>query len=77
MNKYEPGIPALSPAKAKPINERSAMMSTPKCDKCGGRTYLSRREPHPQLGQLHELHTYRCASCEHCQERDADLRAGQ
>ena len=60
-------------AKAKPTKE-GFTMTTPKCDRCGGRTYLSRREPHPKLGELHELHTYRCASCEHCQERDADLR---
>ena len=76
MNKHTPPPPAFSP-KTKSINEKSAAMSTPKCDKCGGRTYLSRREPHPKLGQLHELHTYRCASCEHCQEQDSDLRAVQ
>jgi len=48
-------------------------MSPPQCEKCGGRTYLSRREPHPTLGPDHQLQTFRCASCEHCQARDADL----
>ena len=52
-------------------------MTTPKCEKCDGRTYLSRREPHPTLGPKHELQTFRCAICEHCQMRDADLSAAQ
>jgi hypothetical protein len=50
-------------------------MTPPKCEKCGGRTYLSRHEAHPTLGPSHELHTYRCASCEHCQQRDEKLNA--
>jgi hypothetical protein len=53
----------------------AVIMSPPQCEKCGGRTYLSRREPHPTLGPDHQLQTFRCASCEHCQERDADLSA--
>jgi hypothetical protein len=50
-------------------------MDKDRCEKCGGRTYLSRREPHPTLGPTHELQTFRCASCEHQQERDADVNA--
>jgi uncharacterized protein with PIN domain len=45
------------------------------CEKCGGRMYLSRREPHPERGPKHELQTFRCASCEHCQKREAELNA--
>jgi hypothetical protein len=47
-------------------------MNTPKCEKCDGRTYLSRREPHPTASH-HELHTFRCASCEHAQVCEVDL----
>jgi len=43
------------------------------CEKCGGRMYLSRREPHPEGGTKHELQTFRCASCEHCQKREVEL----
>jgi hypothetical protein len=49
------------------------IMNLPICEKCGGRTYVSRREPHPTLGALHELQTLRCASCEHQQARDQDV----
>jgi hypothetical protein len=51
------------------------IMTTPKCEKCEGRTYLSRREPSPELGPKHELHTFRCAACEHCQSREVELGA--
>ena len=78
MNKFEPTNASSSTVtKQKSANERSPIMSTPKCEKCSGRTYLSRREPHPKLGLMYELQTYRCASCEHCQEQDADLRITQ
>jgi hypothetical protein len=43
------------------------------CEKCGGRTYLSRRELHPTRGAPYELQTFRCASCEHLQARDTDI----
>ena len=52
-------------------------MNPPNCEKCGGRTYLSRREPLPARGPLHELQTFRCASCEHCQEREVSLNAAE
>jgi hypothetical protein len=54
-------------------HERQTIMDRNRCEKCGGRTYLSRREPHPTRGPKHELQTFRCASCEHQQERDADV----
>jgi hypothetical protein len=47
------------------------------CKKCGGRTYLSRREPHPTLGAQHMLETFRCAQCEHLQARNDDTTAAQ
>jgi hypothetical protein len=79
MKHYEPNPSERQSqaAKARQVqlesSERRAIMATPKCEKCGGRTYLSRREPHPVRGPEHELHTFRCASCEHCQPRDADM----
>jgi hypothetical protein len=51
------------------------MKNTPLCEKCGGRTYLSRREPSPGQGARHEIQTFRCASCENLQVRDVDLSA--
>jgi len=76
MNKHAMKTPLVSMSpKAKSVSEKSAAANTPKCEKCGGRTYLSRREPHPTLGLMYELHTFRCASCENLQECDADLRA--
>jgi len=51
------------------------MKNTPQCEKCGGRTYLSRREPSPAQGPRHEVQTFRCASCENLQVLDVDLNA--
>ena len=51
------------------------MKNTPQCEKCGGRTYLSRREPSPAEGPSHEVQTFRCASCEHLQARDVNMGA--
>lgn len=48
-------------------------MSAPQCEKCGGRTYLTRREPHQTMEQHREIQTFRCASCEHQQVKDVDL----
>jgi hypothetical protein len=88
MNKYESNLSERQSQAAKArqgqldtrrtgsaSSERRPIMATPKCEKCGGRTYLSRREPDPVRGPEHELHTFRCASCEHCQPGDADMSA--
>ena len=48
-------------------------MNPPQCEKCGGRTYLSRREPHQTMEPHHEIQTFRCASCEHQQVQEVDL----
>jgi len=45
-------------------------MTTPQGEKCNGRMYLSRREPHPTMGPDREVHTFRCASCEHQQSQE-------
>jgi len=51
------------------------MIKTPQCEKCDGRTYLSRREPSPAHRPGHEVQTFRCASCENLQAREVDLDA--
>ena len=36
----------------------------PQCRSCGTSMLLIRREPHPTLGEVFELRTFRCPACE-------------
>lgn len=42
-------------------------LQRPACDKCGAKTRLARREPHPRLGPDFELVSFECSACGHIQ----------
>ena len=44
----------------------------PPCRRCGSKTEIVHRRPHPTLGPQYELQTFACSNCGITQERDAD-----
>jgi hypothetical protein len=48
----------------------------PECPKCRNHMRLTRRVPHPAYGVEFERQTFKCRSCSHEMERNAD-RAGE
>jgi hypothetical protein len=48
----------------------------PECPKFRNRMFVTRRVPHPSYGVEFEQQTFKCRSCSHEMERDAD-RAGE
>jgi uncharacterized protein YlaI len=42
------------------------------CPECKNRMHLTRRKPHPMLGNAFELQTFTCSTCEHEIERGVD-----
>ena len=48
----------------------------PECPKCRNHMLLTRRVPHPTCGMEFERQTFKCRSCSHEMERNAD-RVGE
>jgi hypothetical protein len=52
-----------------PNTARFDYLEAPACERCGARTRLSRRQPHPSFGPQFELVTYECGQCGNAQMR--------
>jgi hypothetical protein len=50
---------------------RFEVRKKPRCEKCGGTMRISRRKPHPVLGDAWELQQFTCVTCHHVQEQAA------
>jgi hypothetical protein len=53
---------------------RFGATDTPECPNCKNHMFLARRVPHPAYGVEFERQTFRCRSCSHEMERNADRR---